>query len=82
MSHLLLLGILPVVEGFLNLDLEVLVVSHVLLDLVDWKLNEHTSDLWCLFVTDELLHVLVDATTNLLLQVRVVGVQGWDVLQG
>ena len=62
------------VECFLYLVLQVVEVHHVLLDLVDWQLNKHTSDLGGLIITDELLDVLVDATTNLLFQVRVVGI--------
>jgi len=71
-----------VVESLLDLGLKVVVVSHVLLDLGDWKLNEHTSDLWSLVFTDEMVNILVDATTNLLLQVRVVWIQSWDKLHG
>lgn len=78
--HVLLLGILPMVEGLLDLHLEVAPVHHVLLDLVDWQLDEHTRDLWSLVVANEALDVLVDAATDLLLQVWVVWVQGWDVL--
>lgn len=70
------------VECLLNLHLEVVEVHHVVLDLVDWKFDKHTSDLWCFIITNELLDIFVDATTDLLLQVRVVGVQSWDILQG
>lgn len=77
---LLLLGVLPVVEGLLDLHLKVAPVHHVLLDLIDWQLDEHTGDLRGLVVADEALHELVDATTDLLLQVRVVRVKSWDVL--
>merc|ERR1719327_2230495 len=80
LSHVLALGFLPVLEGLLDLVLQVAEVHHVVLDLVDWELDEHTSDLGCLLVADELLDVLVDAATDLLLHVRVVGVEGWDVL--
>lgn len=76
----LLLGVLPVVVGLLDLHLEVVPVHHVLLDLVDWQLDEHTGDLGSLVVADEALHELVDASTDLLLQVRVVWVKGWNVL--
>lgn len=65
-------------EGFFDLVLQVAKVHHVVLDLVDWQFDQHTSDLWCLFISNELLDVLVDAATNLLLHVRVVWVKGWD----
>merc|ERR1711871_1136296 len=73
--HLILLGILPVLEGLLDLHVQVVPVHHVLSDLVNWQLNEHTGDLWCLVVTNDHLDVLVDATTDLSLQVRIVWVE-------
>lgn len=42
---MLLLGLLPVLEGLFDLHLKIVEVHHVLLDLVWRKLNEHTSDL-------------------------------------
>ena len=78
--HLLLLSVLPVLECLLDLHVEVVPVHHVLSDLVDWQLDEHTSDLWSLVVTNDHLNILVDAATDLSLQVRVVWVQGWDIL--
>lgn len=69
-------------EGLLDLHLEVVEVHHVLLDLVDWQLDQHTGDLWSLVLTNEMLHVLVDAATNLLLQVRVLRRHSVDVFHG
>lgn len=82
LAHVAVLGFLPVLEGFLDLVLQVAKVHHVVLDLVDGQFDKHTGDLWRLFISDELLDILVDAATNLLLHVRVVWVQGWDVLGG
>ena len=70
--------ILPVFHSLLNLEFEVVEVTHVSLDLVNWQFNEHTGDLWRLFVTDKLLDELVDGMTNLVLQVRVLRGNGWD----
>lgn len=67
------------IEGLLNLHVQGIEVHHVLLDLVDRQLNQHTGDLRSLVVTNNLLDVLVDDTTDLLLHVRVVGIQGWNV---
>jgi len=80
LAHVVALGFLPVLKGLLDLVLQVAKVHHVVLDLVDGELDEHTGDLGCLFISDESLDVLVDAATDLLLHVRVVGVQGWDIL--
>ena len=76
--HLLALGVIPVVQGFLDLELEVLEIAHVGLDLVQGQLDEHTSNLGCLLVADKLLHVRVDAVPNLVLQVRVLRKDSWD----
>jgi len=69
-----------VLKSLLDLHVQVVPVHHVLSDLVDWQLNEHTGDLWCLVVTNDHLDELVDAATDLGLQVGVVWVEGWDVL--
>jgi hypothetical protein len=81
-THAIFLSVLPMVESLFNLHLEVVEVGHVLLDLWNWQLDKHTGDLGGLLIADELLNELVDAATDLLLQVRVVWVQGWDVLHG
>jgi len=80
--HAILLGVVPVVKGLTDFVLQVVVVLHVLLDLRNWQLDEHTGDLWCFVLTDESLNELVDATTDLVFHVRVVWVQSWDVLHG
>jgi len=80
LAHLLLvsLSVLPVLHGLLNLEVEVVEVTHVGLDLVERQFNEHTGDLWRLLVTNELLNELVDGVTNLILQVRILRRNGWD----
>lgn len=80
MLHLIFLGVLPVLECLLDLHVQVVPVHHVLSDLWNWQLNEHTGDLWRLVVTNDHLDELVDAATDLGLQVRVVWVEGGDVL--
>jgi len=71
-----------VLKSLLDLVLEIDEVRHVISDLVDRELDQHTSDLGGLLVSDKTNNVLIDAATNLLLHVRVVGVQGWDELRG
>lgn len=70
------------VKGLSDLVLQVVVIAHVLFDLGNWQLNEHTGDLWCFVLTNESLNELVDATTDLVFHVRVVWIQSWDVLHG
>jgi hypothetical protein len=69
LAHLLRVSlcVLPVLQGLLNLEVEVVEVTHVGLDLVERQLDQHTGDLWRLFVTNKLLHELVDGVTNLVL---------------
>lgn len=64
------------IECFLDLQLEILEVTHIGLDLVKRQLNEHTSNLWRLLISDELLHIGVDAVADLVFQVRVLGRDG------
>jgi len=68
--------------SLLDLELKVVEVAHVGLDLVEWQLDQHTRDLWCLFVTDQLLDVLVNSMSNLVLKMWVLWRDGWDVLGG
>lgn len=67
----MLLRLRDEVIGFLHLHDKVVVGEHVLLDLLDWELDEHTGDLWHSFVSDEVLDEWEDGFTDSLLQVRV-----------
>ena len=67
----MLLRLRDEVIGFLDLHDKVVVGEHVLLDLLDWELDEHTGDLWRSFVSDEVLDEWEDGFTDSLLQVRV-----------
>lgn len=80
LAHLLLvsLSVLPVLHSLLNLEVEVVEVTHVGLDLVERQFNEHTGDLWRLLVTNKSLDELIDGVTNLILQVRILRRNGWD----
>lgn len=69
-------------KSILDLQLKILEIAHVSLDLIKWQFDEHTSNLWRLIVSDELLHVWIDAVANLTLQVRVVGLDGWKQSNG
>ena len=42
------------------------------MDVRNWKINKHTSDLWCLLLTSHLLYELIDEFSDLTLVVRVV----------
>jgi hypothetical protein len=71
---LLLFGPGLVSQKLLSLDdslLESLVGLHVLSDLSNWKLDEHTSNLWSLSGTNNHLNVLVDQVTDMLLKIWV-----------
>lgn len=52
LTHVVSLSLLPVLEGFLDFVHKVVVVHHIVLDLIDGKLDKHTSDLWCLLITN------------------------------
>jgi hypothetical protein len=76
-----LLGLLRLVDqviSLLNLAAQVLVRAHVLLDLLDWQFDEHTSDLWNSIVTNEVLDEWEDGFTNSLFQVWVSLGDRWD----
>jgi len=81
LAHLLLvsLSVLPVLHSLLNLEVEVVEVTHVGLDLVERQFNEHTGDLWRLLVTNKSLDELIDGVTNLILQVRILRRNGWEI---
>lgn len=69
----LLLGIdlVEKVHSLLDLVLELEEVSKVAADLLKRKIDEHTSDLWSLLLTNELLDELIDELTDELLEVGV-----------
>ena len=59
------------VIGFSDLHHEVVVREHVLLDLLNWELDQHTGDLWHSLVSDEVLDEWEDGFSDSLLEVRV-----------
>ena len=67
----MLLRLRDEVIGFLDLHDKVVVGEHVLLDLLNWELDQHTGDLRDSFVADEVLDEWEDGFTDSLLQVRV-----------
>ena len=71
LSLLLLLRLGDEVISFLDFHNEIVVREHVLLDLLNWELDKHTSDLWHSLVSYEVLDEWEDSLTNSLLQVRV-----------
>jgi len=71
-----------VVSGLGYLHVEGIVAGEVLLDLVDWQVNEHTGDLRGEVGTDHLDNILVDALSNLTLEMRVSLVDGGKNLGG
>jgi hypothetical protein len=68
--------------GFFDSHLEGLERAHVLVDLGDWKLDEHTSDLGSLLGSGDHLDELKDMSSNLLLHVRVSLSDGGEELHG
>lgn len=66
-----LLVLIDKVIGLLDFAYEGFVVLQVGSNLIDWKLDKHTGDLWSSFVTNELLDVTIDKLSDLLLVVRV-----------
>lgn len=80
-SLLLLLGsIVDQGVGLVNLLVEDLPLLQVLLDLWDWDLDKHTSNLWCSFLWNQEADILKDGLTNLILHVWVLLVTGWEDL--
>ena len=67
----MLFGLRDQVISFLDLHQEVFIREHVLLDLLNWELDQHTGDLRDSFVADEVLDEWEDGFTDSLLQVRV-----------
>jgi len=70
-SFLGLLRLGDEVIGFSDLHHEVVVREHVLLDLLNWELDQHTGDLWHSLVSDEVLDEWEDGFSDSLLEVRV-----------
>jgi len=64
-----------------NTSLEQIVVLHDELNVVNWKVNKHTSDLWS-FLADQLINEFVEDCTNLILVVRVLWNDSWEDLVG
>ena len=55
---------------------------QVFFDLVHWKFDKHTGNLWGLVNSDDLLNVVVNQMANLFFQVWVSLLDGWDELNG
>jgi len=66
----------------LDLGAENLVLHEISFDLVDWELDEHTSDLWSSGLWDKLLDEWEDHLTDLFLEVLVSFGTGWEQLGG
>ena len=75
MSSLALLG--EEVAGLSDTGLEEIVVLEDELNVVNWKVDKHTSDLGCLR-SDHLSDKFVEDSSDLVLVVRVVGDDGWE----
>jgi len=69
------------VVGLANTSFEQIVVLHDELDVVNRKINEHTSNLWSL-LTDQLVDELIEHGTDLILVVRVLWNDSWEDLVG
>ena len=81
-SFLDALSLIDEVVGFLDLGAEDIVLHEILLDLVDWELDEHTGDLWSSVWCDELLDEWEDHLTDLFLEVLVSLGTGWEQFGG
>jgi hypothetical protein len=69
-------------QSLLDFELQVVEVQHVFLDLTEWQFDEHTSDLWCLLISNQSLNELINGVSNLVLQVRILRRNGWDESSG
>lgn len=67
------------VIGLANTSLEQIVVLHDELNVVNWKVDKHTSDLGS-FLTDQLINEFIEDCTNLVLVVRVLRNDSWENL--
>ena len=70
------------VVGLLNLQSEGFERGHVLSDLLNWELDQHTGDLWCLLWSDDHVNVVEDQMSNLILEVWVSLSDGVEELLG
>lgn len=61
------------------LVLQRLKASHVLPDLLHWKLYQHSSNLWCFLRANKHDHKVIDTLTDLGLEVRVLFVHGGQI---
>jgi len=68
------------ISGFLDLGTKSIEGRHVSLDLVNWKLDEHTSDLWSSLWWYHHVYEFEDDLTNLILQVWVSLGNRWEEL--
>jgi len=68
------------VGGFDDLLLEFSIVGQVELSLFERQVDEHTSDLGSKSLSSELANEIEDGVTNVLLEMRVVGLDGRDNL--
>jgi hypothetical protein len=52
--------------GFVDSVLKGLILTKILFYLINWKLNQHTRDLWSLVLATESVNVVIDGMANLL----------------
>jgi len=78
----LLLSLINQLSGFFDLGTKSIKRRHDLLDLVNWQLNKHTSDLWSSLWRYQHVYELKDGLTNLVLQVWVLLGYRWEELHG
>jgi len=69
------------VVSFCNFNLKGLIGCKIFLDLSNWKLDKHTSDLWGLVDTDDSLDEVIDEVTDLLLEIWVLLSDRWEELE-
>ena len=81
-SLLASLSLIDEAVGFRDLGAEDIVLHKETSDLVDWELDEHTSDLWSSVLWDKLLDEWEDHLSDLFLEVLVSFGTGWKQLGG
>ena len=73
--------LLKEVDSLTNLEVKTTEVVQVILDLLNGKVNQHTSDLRSDIFSNELLNIWIDEFTYQLFVVRVLRIYSWDVAE-
>lgn len=69
-------------HSFEDSHLQVVISTKILSHLVNWQLDKHTCHLWSFLWSTDDLYIVINDMTNLLLDIRVSILNGWENLHG